>query len=248
MQQQPDNNAFCNRTDTMNNINNNKFNNGHDEDNFLVDDAMNTMQVGSPQLEEQSVLLLNDDNNNSNDNLGPETDVDAIDEEFQLNAAVGGDKEKTQMEFKETEDVADRAEIMNFGGDQTAAIYGTLENKIFEEMSLQHPDLLKGNNPFSSSDDVDPMNVMTEAVEAVTHFIDNKMMEQEDVQQLADDYVEKMEELQNEVLDIKMELMSEAPEVAQGAELNSANDGVQEADIQQQQPEAGESFKHICVT
>lgn len=247
MQQQPDNNAFCNLTDTMNNINNNKFNNGHDEDNFMVENAMNTMQVESPQLEEQNVLLLNDDNNNSNDNLGPETDVDAIDEEFQFNAAVGGDKEKTQMEFKETEDVADRAEIMNFAEDQTAAIYGTLENKIFEELSLQNPDLLKGNNPFSSPDDVDPMSIISEVVGSVAEFIDNKLIDQEEVEQLADDYVEKMEDLHREALDIKMELISEAAAVAQEAELISANDDDQEAVIQHELPEAGESFTHSRV-
>lgn len=247
MQQQPDNNAFCNLTDTMNNINNNKFNNGHDEDNFMVDGSMNAMHVESPQEEEQSVLVLNDNNNNSNDNLGPETDVDGIDEEFQFNAAVGGDKEKTQMEFKETEDVADRAGIMNFGKDQTAAIYGTLENKIFEEMSLQNPDLLKGDNPFSSPDDIDPMSVISEPVATVTDLIDNKLMDREEVEQLAEDFVEKIEDLQSKALDVKMELMSEAAAVAQEAELISANDD-EETAIEQSQPEAGESFNHAYVT
>lgn len=200
MQQQPEN-AFCNRTDTMNNINNNKFNNGHDENNFMVDDIP-LYQEHPVEQEAQNVLVLsNDDNNNSNDNfggpdMGPETDVDAIDEEFHANAAA--DKENTQMEFKETEDVADRADIMNFGADHSA-IYGSLENKIFEEMSLQNPDMMK--NPFT---------LVEEAAAPIAEFLNEKLSE---IHQQAEDFTDKFDDLKNEAFNIDvMPPVSEAIE------------------------------------
>lgn len=239
MQQQPENASFCNLTDTMtntlNNINNNKFNNGHDGINFNMDDEEMKPEPPQPVME-QNVIALDDTNNNSNDNLGgtegPETDVDAIDEDFQFNAAgaAGGFKERTQMEFKETEDVADRANIMIFGEDHSAAMYGTLENKIFEEMSLQNPDL-KGNNPFASDD------VELAAVAPVEEFLDNKMMEQEmtqEIQQHVDDFEEKMKSFASGALDF-------ISEGAVGAEDELMGANVEEA-IKHQLPEAGESI------
>ena len=254
MQQQPDN-AFCNLTDTMtntlNNINNNKFNNGHDENKFMVDDGV--YQASSPVQAEQTALVSNDDNNNSsNDNLGPETNVDAIDEEFQFNAAgaFGGEKEKTQMEFKETEDVADRAEIMNFGNDNSAAIYGTLENKIFEELSLHNPDMIKGNNPFSLQEDVETAGIIDEATGIVDEeatapieeFTDNKMME--DIQEYSDDLSKNIEEFQVENFGVKaMDFISEAAAAVQ-EEIISATEVVQEAIKELEQPEAGKSHNN----
>jgi hypothetical protein len=219
MQQQE--NAFCNISDTLNTINNNKFNGGHEENNFM-DEGLEA--AASPVPEEPIAVapVSNDDNNNSNDNFGPETDVDAIDEDFQLNAAMGGDKERTQMEFKETEDVADRAEaLVNEFGD---AMFGTLENKIFDQLSLQNPDL-KGNNPFSDG------GFIAETVAAVDEFMDNKMM---DLQQLGDDLTEKLDnfEQQNE-----FEAFEGGNEVAM-----SANE---EIVMQQEQPQAGKSF--TCI-
>lgn len=216
MQQQPEN-AFCNLTDTLNNINNNKFNNGHGENNFMVDDdAM--LEEHPPQPHDPNVLVLNDDNNNSNDNfggpdLGPETDVDAIDDDFQMNAAVagavGGNKENTQMEFKETEDVADHVDIMNFGEDHSAAIYGTLENKIFEELSLQNPDLIKGSNPFADiSEEVEAVESIVDAV--VDEFMDNKMMEEE------------MQQVEEKFNDFMVEAVE--PEAVVDEQLNSSNE------------------------
>lgn len=220
-------------------------------------------QQQQPQLAEQNDVDLNDDNNNSNnDNLGPETDVDAIDEEFQFNVvgAVGGAKEKTQMEFKETEDVADRADIMNFGVDHSAAIYGTLENKIFEEMSLQNPDLMKGNNPFASSDDVDPLAVIDEVLAPVEDFMDNKMIEEEmeqEIQHHVDDFAEKMDnfqqDFQQEVFGNVMDFMSGTAAAVEDKLISAADydddldDLVEEVAMeqqqqQQQQPEAGESY------
>lgn len=179
MQQQPEN-AFCNFSDTLNSINNNKFNNGHDEDNFMDD----VQQAMSPvQEEEASAVVSNDDNNNSNDNYGPETDVDTIDDEFQLNAAIGGDKEKTQKEFKETADVVDRAEAID-------AMFGTLENKIFDQLSLQHPDFIKTGNPFNPEEYA---GVDAENATHIDEFIDNKMMEQQ-----SDDLVEKLDNFEQQ--------------------------------------------------
>lgn len=249
MQQQPDN-AFCNLTDTMtntlNNINNNKFNNAHDENNFMVD----VLHEDQPSEQgAQNVLVLNDDNNNSNDNfggpdMGPETDVDAIDEEFQANtaaAAVACEKEKTQMEFKETEDVADRVDILNFVDDHSAAIYGSLENKIFEEMSLQHPDMMKGNNPFESSDNAEAAGFIAEAMAPATEFFDNKIMEQQ-IERQIEDFAEKFDAFANdEAFGVKMESVADTFE----KELISANEEVAFGEQQQQQlqQEAGESFK-----
>lgn len=242
MQQQPDN-AFCNLTDTMNNINNNKFNNAHDENNFMVDEVLHEEQPSEQGA--QNVLVLNDDNNNSNDNfggpdMGPETDVDAIDEEFQANAAaaaVACEKEKTQMEFKETEDVADRVDIINFGEDHSAAIYGSLENKIFEEMSLQHPDMMKGNNPFTSAEDAE---IIAEAMKPAAEFFDNKIMEQH-IEQHIEEFADKFGDLANdEAFGVTMESVADTFK----KELTSANEEVAfEEQQQQQQPEAGESFK-----
>lgn len=219
MQQQPEN-AFCNFSDTLNSINNNKFNNGHDENNFMEEE-----QMESPQVEEPTVAVVsNDDNNNSNGNfdgpdMGPETDVDAIDEEFQLNAAIGGDKEKMQMEFKETEDVADQAEAVIVQGGQ---MFETFENKIFDQLSLQNPDMIMGSNPFAPEEDV---GIIADVVTAIDNFMDNKMIEQQ-----VDDFTEKMENFESE----------QKNDFAADDELaTSANE---EIVMQQQQPQAGESL------
>lgn len=225
-QQQPEN-AFCNLTDTMNNINNNKFNHGHDENNFMVDD-ISAYQGYPVEQEAQNVLVLsNDDNNNSNDNfggpdMGPETDVDAIDEEFHANATAA--KEKTQMEFKETEDVADRADILNFGADHSA-IYGSLENKIFEEMSLQNPDMMK--NPFA---------LVEESAAPVAEFLNSKFSE---INQQAEDFADKFD-LKNEAFnDDEMAPVSKAFE----PQLTYANEDIAIEEHHKQQSEAtGESL------
>ncbi|CRL01544.1 CLUMA_CG014226, isoform A, partial [Clunio marinus] len=256
-QQQP----VCNITETMtnnlNNINNNKFNNGHDEmeKNFVVDDGLNFDQPSSQQPQEAAnILVLNDDNNNSNnDNFsGPETDVDAIDDDVPLNAslgAVGGAKEKIQMEFKETEDFTDQAaENVNFGVDNSAAIYGTLENKIFEELSLHNPDMIEGNNPFESIDD---SNVLKEAAKfasapVMEEFIDNKTFEQE-IHDMSD-FVEKAqkfgmeEEFNKEIIGAVDELKSATDDEVAMQQQPQIDLGFIESTQQQQQQQAiGES-------
>lgn len=51
--------------------------------------------------------------------------------------------------------------------------YGSFENKIFEELSLHNPDLMKGNNPFTSeSTDEMPENMMVP-----NEYLDNKLID-----------------------------------------------------------------------
>lgn len=115
-------NEFVNLTDrftsNLNSINNNMMNNGsHDADETNMMSVEN-LQNYQPQ---QDMLILNDDNNNSNNNFnssdfGPETDVDAMEEndtQATVDEACGGEKEKSQMEFKEVDDV-DRVEEPSF--------------------------------------------------------------------------------------------------------------------------------------
>lgn len=192
MQQQPE---FCNLTDTMtsnlNNINNNKINNGA-RDNFMMEDNEPRLVPETPLQSEvaANVLVLNDDNNNSNNefagpDMGPETDVDAIDDDdFQysagsvVSAAEVGEKEKAQMELKETEDLVDRSETFDFSADVHAhsAKYGNLESKIFEELSLHNPDLKMGSNPFATSDDNEAVDEAAEV--QADEFIDNKLLDE----------------------------------------------------------------------
>lgn len=124
------------------------------------------MQDEDEMPSQQNVVHLNDSNNNSNQfeaDFGPETDVDTIDVDEEVTA---GDKEKGQCETKETEDIPDRA---NPFGVDNSAVFGSLENKIFEELSLHNPDLMKGNNPFAAEGELDDT--------IPNEFIDNKLMD-----------------------------------------------------------------------
>ncbi|KAG5676287.1 hypothetical protein PVAND_006135 [Polypedilum vanderplanki] len=274
MQQQPEN-EFCNLTDTLtsnlNNINNNKITNGSHADEIFnaIDDGEQQQQQQQPSQSDSNVLILNDDNNNSNDNfnnpdMGPETDVDAIedDEDFHYHAgsneiATGGEKEKTQMEFKETDDVTDHMQ-MNFGSEiatDNAMIVGnsSLENKIFEELSLHNPDMMMsgGINPFAGNEFID-----NSTAEIIT---DNKLMEEQidemqqelkqEIEHGANDFIENVEheidfvthEQETAPLDAAtFEASGFASELEQ--ELISANDemneevAIQEEKEQQQQP------------
>lgn len=171
-------------TTNLNSINNNKLiNNGSHDDEDDNDVNMEAADVDILQQPQQVVPdIMNDDNNNAN-NLGPETDVDAIidDVEFHFNAT-GGEKERNQMEFKETaDDVVDHE--MNFGARDVAS---ELENKIFGEML--------GGNPFAAAQQFVESNVM----------LDNKMMEEQrnELQQFeygANDFNEKLENAEREI-------------------------------------------------
>lgn len=153
MQQQSDNsfrNLTDNLTNTLNTINNNKLNDGRDD--LLVDDQVD--EVGP---------ISNDNNNNSDNNLGnsdmgPETNVDTFDEDFDFNTASGGLKENSQMEFKEKED------------EET----DTLENKVFGQISLKNSELMIDTNPFLSDDIVEQTQ---EALSAMNELLDNKQLE-----------------------------------------------------------------------
>lgn len=181
-------------TNNLNNLNYNKANNGND---LIMDDEMaespdqEQEDMPSPDQHHNVLILNNDNNNNSGDNqfdghdFGPETDVDAIDMMAQLGNMELAMKEQIQSEFKETEDFTDRASgavmdaFSSFGGavenigSATTDLYGSLEHKIFGQLSLQNPDLMMGNNPFadSSNDDMEQMAIVSE------EFIDNKLVD-----------------------------------------------------------------------
>lgn len=247
-QQQVENVEFCpnnNLTDTLttnlNSINNNKLiNNGsHDEedDNDVSMEAdVDFMMDHNQQQPPQQVVpdILNDDNNNSNsnaNNLGPETDVDAIidEEEFHYNAAIGGEKEKIQMEFKETADVIDHVE-MSYGDSDIAS---ALENKIFGEI---FPEMKGGGNPFA-----------TDNFAAVDMpVLDNKMMEehQNELQQQfdygANDFNEKIENAEREIDFAMHETATSA--VGFTDELISSANNEEVAIKQEEEPQSGESL------
>lgn len=244
-QQQPvENVEFCTNdlTTNLNSINNNKLiNNGsHDEEDDNddvsmeadVDFMMDHNQQEQPPQQQVVPDILNDDNNNSNNNLGPETDVDAIidDEEFHFNVAIGGEKEKNQMEFKETADVIDYME-MNFDGSSTD-IATALENKIFGEI---FPEMKGGGNPFA-----------TESFAGV----DNKILEeqQEQLDELqqqfeygANEFSEKIENAEREIDFAMHETAASAVDFTDEL-ISSANNEEVAIKQQQQEEESGESL------
>lgn len=277
LQQQPEN-EFCNLTDTLtnnlNNINNNKINKdrSHDVDEHLmaVDD-----EIQQQQQRESNALVLNDDNNNSNDNfnnpdLGPETDVDAIedDDDFQFHTgstaiAAGGDKEKTQMEFKETDDVTDRVEMSFTSGvdlinTENTMFGNVLENKVFEGLSLHNPDLMGASNPFS-----DKSAATIEFMDNFVENTDNKLIEEqiEEMQQEefkqehgANDFIENIAE--REIDFVSHDESMAAPAETNAFELDqelliSANNEVNEQEeeeevaIQQQKPQVSGELENF---
>lgn len=230
MQQQPED--FCNITDTLNNINNNKFNNHHVEE--LLDDS--PLHDDSPKpFEQLAAPVSNDTNNNSNNEDsespdGPETDVDVADEDLQMNA-FGGEKEKIQMEFKETEDVGDHAKIMNFV-DQSAAMFETFADKNFPDMSQFNPEmLLQDNNPFgeikqatddnmfiNQTNELDlPLNVVADSFEQLGFVVDKLTdnFEKLDLQQPTPGEKEDTFEGEFKGADIEETLSFEKPEAGE---------------------------------
>ncbi len=214
-------------TTNLNSINNNKLiNNGsHNEEDNSNDVSMDADvdfmmdQIRRPQEAEQLQQVPeidNDDNNNSANDLGPETDVDAIiyDDFNQNVAAGGGEKEKNQMEFKETADVVDNEN----------SLMGALENKIFGEIFPE----MKGGNPFAAENFAAP--------------IDNKMMEvQSELQQQfdfgANELSEKMENISREVDFVMHETAASA------IEMSSSANNEEVAIKQEEEPHSGESFE-----
>lgn len=281
LQQQPEN-EFCNLTDTLtnnlNSINNNKINNGShggdnddnnddeeqevnmeqadDDDDFMAIDHQQNQQ----QIPQQVPDIENDDNNNRDNanNFGPETDVDAIldDEEFHLVnvASGGGEKELTQMEFKETADVIDHA--MQFQPQQqqenpsSNAMFGTLENKIFGEIFPE----MKGGNPFEMAHEL-----MDNFVANVDMPLDNKIMEeqidemQHELQQQfeygANDFIEKVENVEREI-DFAVHETAASADGFMEELISSANNEEevaihQEEEQPQQQPGESQSFFNV---
>lgn len=282
LQQQPEN-EFCNLTDTLtnnlNSINNNKINNGsHDDadeqevnmeqadDDFMAIDHHQNQEL-QQQIAQQVPDIENDDNNNRDNanNFGPETDVDAIleDEEFHnfVNVASGGggEKELTQMEFKETADVIDHAqqqvEMHYHQENPSNAMFGTLENKIFGEM---FPDM-KGSNPFEMAHEL-----MDNFVANVDMPLDNKIIEeqidemqqhQHELQQQfefgANDFIEKAENVEREIDFAMHETAASAVGFMEELISSANNEEVaihqEEQPQHEQQPQSSESFHFNVV-
>lgn len=261
LQQQQSENEFANNfSDTLNSINNNKFNNGHEQDIFREQEQFDAVVPAIQIDEHQNGLTSNDTNNNSNDNFGPETDVDAIEEDFHVNLpAIEDDcmKEKFQVELKETEDVVvvnDFAEeTMNFCAGVEAEVdtatntFGVdLENKIFEEFTQQNSDMMGHVNPFA--DDSNQMEADVAHYDG--DFYDNKDVEvhrqpeqgfdemdkifgagSDSAQQFVDEIVQKTNEF----------IMMEATKPFVVDDMMSANDRIEnEINMQEQMPEHGE--------
>lgn len=180
--QQPD-------TDTMNNIYNNELRKSHDEVSFV--DQAAAINVDSNPTDS------NDDNNNSN-NLGPETDVDAVEGDSQAIAAEDFDGEAmNKLNFTEIDDMVDHAETMDFNPYHSAAIYDGLDNK---EVSFQNNDSMK-SDPFMSEEIGNFPDVLASAEDFLHHetmgtkqedFVYSEMNEdamQAEEQHSFDDYV-----------------------------------------------------------
>lgn len=262
LQQQQSENEFANNfSDTLNSINNNKFNNGHEEDIFREQEQFDAVVPAIRIDEHQNGLTSNDTNNNSNENFGPETDVDAIEEDFHVNSpAIEDDcmKEKFQVELKETEDVVVvnefAEEAMNFGAGVEAEVdaatntFGVdLENKIFEEFKQQNNDMMGHVNPFAD----DSNQIEADIVHYDGDFYDNKDVEvhrqpeqdfdemdkifgagSDSAQQFVDEIVQKTNEF----------IMMEATKPFVVDDMMSANDRFEnEINMQEQMPEHGKS-------
>lgn len=285
-QQQPEI-EFCNNltdtlTNNLNSINNNKINNGsHEAEYDEVEDINMEQNVDfmavdqSPEQPQEQASpqqvpdIENDDNNNrdSANNFGPETDVDAIldeNEEIHMNheARGVGEKERTQMEFKEmADDVIDHAEQhMSFQQQEQQplenAMFGTLENKVFGEMFPEMKmgiDNINTNNPFEITNQmmdnfVDNMPLDNKMIE---EQIDEMHQQQHDLQQQfeygANDFIEKVENVEREIDLTLHEHENAASGVVESAagfmeELISSANNEEVAIHQQQEPQqSGES-------
>ena len=257
-------------TNNLNNFNNNKANNGNDS---IMDDEMaespdqEQEDMSSPDQHHNVLILNNDNNNNSGDNqfdghdFGPETDVDAIDMMSQLGNMESAMKEKIQSEFKETEDFTNEVTgavmdaFSSFGGAvenisvATTDLYGSLEHKIFGQLSLQNPDLMMGNNPFadSSNDDMEHMAIVSE------EFIDNKLVDNmksmiDNVNQEVCDFNEKKDfSFDRENFGKDMDDFSDAM-AAENVLFNAnKNEDTADEDVAMKQPqqEEGESLYYV---
>lgn len=239
-QQQPEN-EFVNFSDSLNNINNNKFNNGHD-DIFSTQDQFEPV-IPAIQIDEQNGHTSNDTNNNSNDNFGPETDVDAIDEVASVEECV---KENFQVELKETADMQEQIiDSMDFGAAAVNSMNqfaGSFENKIFEEMSHQNPDLMNDFNPFN----VESSNTMMETAnagfdfESFTKDHERKQQDIDEMDQMLN--MQDVEKFTDEIVQESTEFVAETTKaVFDDMSANDQNEKVEETNInmQEQLPEHG---------
>jgi hypothetical protein len=242
-QQQPEN-EFVNFSDNLNSINNNKFNNGHD-DLFNTQDQFEPV-IPAIQIDEQNGHTSNDTNNNSNDNFGPETDVDAIDDDV-TSSPIAEDsvKENFQVELKETEELREQIiDTMDFGAAAMESV-GSFENKIYEEMSHQSSEMMNDFNPFNA----DSSNMMQEEVNNAGFDFESFSKDHERKQQDIDE-MDKIIDMQNNddnVMNFTEELVHQTNEFmgetikAVSEDMMSANDQNEEQNInmQEQLPEHG---------
>lgn len=121
----------------MNSINNNQI------QNLIANDFMESSEMHQPPQISEQMSAWNDNNNNSDENLGPETNVDevAITDELSPESD-GGDKEKMQVELKETEEVDHSTEVNQMMAE--ADLFG---------LPTQAEEPLKESNPFATQQD-----------------------------------------------------------------------------------------------
>jgi hypothetical protein len=145
----------------MNSINNNQI------QNLIANDFMessDTMTEPSPQISEQ-MSAWNDNNNNSDENLGPETNVDEVVVSEELTPeSDGGDKEKMQVELKEAEEVDHTTEPSQMMG----------ESDMYQ-LPSQAPEPLKESNPFATQQDFTHVEMNLEAGIPVEDFAEKPL-------------------------------------------------------------------------
>jgi hypothetical protein len=243
-QQQPEN-EFVNFSDNLNSINNNKFNNGHD-DLFNTQDQFEPV-IPAIQIDEQNGHTSNDTNNNSNDNFGPETDVDAIEDDV-TSSPLGEDsvKENFQVELKETSDMHEQIiDTMDFGAAAVIESVGSFEDKIYEEMSHQNSEMMNDFNPFN----VDSSNMMMQETVNNAGFDFESFNKDHERKQQDIDEMDKILDMQNNdnIMNFTEEIVHQTNEFmgetikAVSDDMMSANDQNEEQNInmQEQLPEHG---------
>jgi hypothetical protein len=191
----------------MNSINNNQIQNL-----LASNDFMESSEMHQPQMSEQ-MSAWNDNNNNSDENLGPETNVDAIVEEMSPESD-GGDKEKMQVELKETEEVDHHTEVNPT----------IVEAEIYQLLSHEAQEPLKESNPFAASLDFNQEAINLEAgipVEAFEEkrFTDldafNAVTENANFDDIIEESAAEAAYGEQEIMQRQMEAVSDEPESLQ---------------------------------
>jgi hypothetical protein len=211
-------NEICSLSDDMannlNNINNNKVIN-MDSSESVDNNATTTIVDQFLQNEQSNVFILDEDNNNGNNRFspdvsgGPETNIDTIISEDEIienvviapsqhvafsgiNEVISGEKEKLQMEFKETDDTTDHSQMKEHNvivesiKSEEVSSGDVLESKIFEELSIKSHGLVEGDNPFLTND-FSGENFDAFTTTTSLSNIDNRILDQQQQQLTNDD-------------------------------------------------------------